>query len=66
MKVIHAKNLPVRFPVAGTIACYLLLEHFTAPGWVYGVVFTVLGIIWVGGVFQLARQSAVDIFEGKP
>ena len=66
MKVIHSKNLPTRLPVTSTIAWYLLLDHFTAPGWVYGVVFTLLGIVWGASAFRLGFQSAVDIFEGKP
>lgn len=66
MKVIHPRSLPTQLPIVDTIAWYLLLDHFTAPGWAYGVAFTVLGIIWVGAAYRVGMQDTVDIFEGKP
>lgn len=63
--VINRRNLPSRLPVTSTIAWYLFLEHFNTPGWIYGVVFTILGIIWVVSAFFIYLEEPVDIFVKK-
>ena len=45
--VIPWSQLPAQLPIQTTALVYLLLEHFNAPGWVWGVVCTMLALIWV-------------------
>ena len=45
--VIPWNHLPAQLPTQTTALVYLLLEHFDAPGWVWGVVCTMLALIWV-------------------
>jgi len=45
--VIPWGQLPAQLPTQTTALVYLLLEHFDAPGWVWGVVGTMLALIWV-------------------
>jgi len=49
-KVINAKNWPLHFPVVGTLVCYLMLDKFSAPGWLCGA-FGVLFGLWYIFVF---------------
>lgn len=64
-KVISFKNLPSRFPVLSTIVFYLLLDKLNSPGWLWGVVGTVMGLVWIGAIIAIWTQKQVDIFEGK-
>jgi hypothetical protein len=45
--VIPWGQLPAQLPIQTTALVYLLLEHFDASGWVWGVVCTMLALIWV-------------------
>ena len=65
MKVVSYKNLPPRSPILGTIVYYLLLEHFHAPSWVYGVTVTLLGVVAFAWIIALYKAEYVDIFEEK-
>jgi len=47
MKVISEKYLPARPPLALSIAIWLLMDRYKAPGWVYGTVGTLMAIDWI-------------------
>ncbi len=63
--VIASKNLPtppMRF-VWSMVMAWLITDKFDTPGWVYGVVFTVLGIFLVTSIVMFFQQEDEDIFE---
>lgn len=42
--VIKSSSLPMRSPVGFAVLYWLLLERIGAPGWAYGVLWTLVGI----------------------
>ena len=64
-KVIKQKNLPARLPVVTTLLSILCLDYWNAQGWVWGVILTALGLVWIAAFIGLIKQEEVDIFE-KP
>lgn len=62
-EVIAYKNLPTRLPISRTILITLALSYWNAPGWLWGVVMTFLGLIWINSLILLFTQEYVDIFE---
>jgi hypothetical protein len=51
--VIPWNQLPAQLPIQTTALVYLLLKHFDAPGWVCGVVGTMLVLLWVLAVVRM-------------
>ena len=45
--------MPAQLPVQTTALAYLLLDRWSAPGWVWGVVGTVLALFWVLAVVRM-------------
>jgi len=56
--VIPWNALPAQLPVQTTAVVYLLLEHFDAPSWVWGVVGTLLALLWAGAMVRMWNQKA--------
>lgn len=65
-KVVHGKNLAVRLPVFPTITTWLALDHWSAPAWLYGVSFTLLGAVWLLALVDMCIRESIDVFERKP
>ena len=55
--VIPWAALPAQLPAQTTAVVYLLLEHFDAPGWVCGVVATLLALLWAGSIIRMSNQK---------
>lgn len=64
-KVISYKNLPARFPVLLSLVAWLMLDRLDPAGWVQGVVWTVIGILWIASFIGAYTQDLVDVFNGK-
>ena len=64
-KVIAQKNFSMRSPLMPTVVVWLLLDRFQAPGWVWGVVGTLVAILWIAFVAQAWTNEITDIFEQK-
>ena len=64
-KWIKASNLPPRIGIGVFLLWWLFLDRIAAPGWAYGVVFTVLAIGYAANLWQLWHGEAVDLFEEK-
>lgn len=60
IKVLKPKYLPTRAPVSLTMATCLLLDRVKAPGWVWGVVGTLLMVLWVAFFASLGREEMVE------
>lgn len=59
--VIKSSSLPMRSPVGAAVLYWLLLEHIGAPGWAYGVLWTLVGIGIVGYVISFFMESERDV-----
>lgn len=44
-----------------TIALYLLLDNLQAPGYVWGICFTVMGLLIVAALVLIAKEKEVDV-----
>lgn len=62
MKVIHPNNLPTRPPILLTAVNFLALDRLQPPGWIYGVTYTILALLWIASIFLIVREKRVDIF----
>ena len=58
---IDYKNLPHTLPVNFTLMMWLLLDRFQAPGWVWGVVGTVVVLAWIGTIALIWNSKSVDL-----
>jgi len=62
-KVIAFKNFPARPPISLSILLWLLLDRLAAPSWVWGVVGTLLAIIWALSLYSICTQELVELKE---
>lgn len=63
-KRIAMKNLPMRFPIWQIITAWLLLYHLNAPGYAYGITFTILGIVFLAAIIDRIYCTDVDVLSG--
>lgn len=62
-KVISDDALPSRIPVTQAVVCWLALDHWHAPQWLYGAMGLVFVLAIIAGIVGIAKQEKVDIFE---
>lgn len=60
-RFIQADNLPPRISVLWPLTWWVVLDHFNAPSWLYGVMFTWIGIILFYELGRLLNSSPVDL-----
>lgn len=65
MKVISRKNIPARSPLSFSLLMWLILDYTDAPGWVSGVVWTLVSLMWLSFFISLYREKEVDVFTGE-
>ena len=65
IKVLPYESLPAKLPVTNTILLYLLLEHLNSPGWVCGVSWTLIVIVWICQLLKLYTQIEIKPEELK-
>ena len=65
-KVIARKNLPARFPLISCMTIWLFLDRFDAPGWVHGIVWTLLSVIAIATLVEIATDDEIDVFNRRP
>ena len=63
--VVSWKNLPMRMPLMFTAVCYLLLDRLAAPGWVWGVVGTLVIAMWLTWIADVIQRDGVELFKDK-
>lgn len=58
-KVVAFANLPVtlRTPLLYSVVAELEMHRLSSPGWVKGVVWTLLGLLWVVTIVTLLHQD---------
>jgi hypothetical protein len=59
--VVKASSLPPRSPATFGIVMWLLLDRLQAPQWAYGVLWTFVGLIYFGYIYDLWRIEQRDI-----
>lgn len=62
-KVISHKHLPSRLPIMTTIVIWLLLDRLHPPGWYWGVVITLVAILWIGGIVSITHETETKLSE---
>lgn len=55
--VISSNCLPYRMPTVTTLVAILAMDFYDVSGWVYGVVGTLLAILWAGWLYNLFAQE---------
>ncbi len=63
--VISYKNIPTKCPTITTIVIYLMLKHFNAPEWIWGISGALLAIKWIDFIVSFFREKPIDIFQNK-
>lgn len=64
-KVLANSNMPARLPLWSSLTCYLALEHWNAPQWLYGAMGLYFLIAWIGSIIELATQEKVDLLKNE-
>jgi len=59
--VIKSSSLPMRSPAGAAVLYWLLLEHIGAPGWAYGMLWTLVCIGVVGYVASFFIERPRDV-----
>lgn len=62
-KFIQVKCLPPRLGIGSFVLYWLFLDRLNAPGWVYGVVGTLLILGWIVELIKFLNGLPIDIFE---
>lgn len=63
LTVVKSSNLPATPPVLSTAVTFLLLDRFHSPGWIWGMVGTLIGILWILFVYARLHEEQKDIFN---
>lgn len=62
-KVLANNNLPTSLPIWSTITCWLALEHWNAPQWLYGALGLFFLIAWVVCIVGVVTEEKVDLLK---
>jgi len=60
-KVIDGKQLPAKLPITFTAMMWLLLDHLQPFGWVQGMIWTLVAIVWILSIFAVWTQDSIEI-----
>ena len=64
-KVVSPKNLPMRAPLTSTLVFWLVLDKLGAPGWVWGVLGTLLAVLWIAYFVDIFKREDIDILNNE-
>lgn len=59
--VIKSSSLPTRSPVGLAILFWLLLDRLGAPGWAFGVLWTLVALMAIAWVVSFFTESTRDV-----
>lgn len=62
-KVISRAELPGRLPIYQTILIWLLLDRMQASQWIWGVMGTLFGLLWIGSIVALIKEEQVSVLD---
>lgn len=55
--VLPGDHYITRAPVMGSVVMYMWLDLYHAPGWLWGVMGTLMSVIWIGWVVVLLKEE---------
>lgn len=58
---IKSSSLPTRSPVGGGLLLWLFLEHVGAPGWAYGVLYTLIALAALAWIHCQCTTTERDV-----
>ena len=59
--VIKPSSLPSQPPTFAAIVWWLLLDRLNAPGWAYGVLWTLVAIFFIAWVYRFWTDQELDV-----
>jgi heme/copper-type cytochrome/quinol oxidase subunit 4 len=62
---IASRNIPSSLQITTDIAVWLLMDRLHAPGWAFGVFWTLVTIITIIVVAEWATSESVDLLNEK-
>ena len=62
-KVFKEHDLPTRFPLWEPITCWLALDHWNAPQWLYGSMGLIFLILWLIAIKNFSNQESVEFLN---
>ena len=62
-KVVSTGCLPAHLPVWPTITLWLLLERLHANPIVWGIVGTLMVMVWIGTLVQVFTQKEIELWK---
>lgn len=65
IRVLHPRQRPTALPFTWTAVVGLLLDRFHAPSWLWGVVGTLVVLIWVLLLVRLCTERWIKIDLGE-
>lgn len=63
MKVLHPSQIPTRLPFISTWLAYMTMDLYDAPGWMWGMGWTLITLIWIIAVVAIWKQDHTKILE---
>ena len=57
--------MPSRLPIYQSLVCWLSLEHWTAPQWLYGAMGVLFLILWGAAIYGLATEEEIDLLKNN-
>ena len=61
LRYIKSTNLPPRINITAALVWWLVFDRLSAPPWLYGVVFTLIGIVYIAETVRFFSADAVDV-----
>lgn len=64
-RVISGKQLPSNPPLVSTLVYWLALDKLAAPGWAWGVVGTIMAVIWIAWIVDAFNRESVEVIDRR-
>lgn len=58
--VINSRNMPARLPLFQTLTTALALDHWHAPGWLWGALGVVFLVIWIASISDVLNTEELE------
>lgn len=62
-KVLTHNNFPSRLPIWSSLTCWLALDHWNAPQWLYGAMGLFFLIVWGICINGILTEERVDLLN---
>jgi hypothetical protein len=62
-RVIKRENLPLKISIWNPLTCFLALERFNAPGWLYGALGVLFLFADIAAIYRILTETEVDLLN---